>query len=172
LLARLGARLPARIRWPLLLLFAICAGLVVAVSVDTVVGAIKGHFWGVAGVAGLLALAGAALVHGLGRLAGLAGAAAGMLLVVLLGQSSSGGAVTFELEPGFYGAVSQLLPNGAALSAMRNTVYFHGAHTPVPLLVLGLWAAVGLALGLVGEALKQRSSPRRSGSRALVPAEP
>jgi uncharacterized phage infection (PIP) family protein YhgE len=159
LLTLLGGRLPARVRWPALLLFAAFAGLVAAVSVDAVVGALRGHFWAVAGVAALLALAVAAIAHGLGRLAGIAGVAGAAVVLILLGQSSSGGALTFELEPGFYGAISQLLPQGAAISAMRNSVYFHGAHTLIPLLVLGAWAAAGVALGFTGDALRRAPAP-------------
>ncbi len=186
LLTLLGGRLQARARWPALVLFALCAGLVAAVAVDAVAGALRGHFWAVAGalrghfwavagVAALLALAVAAVVHGLGRIAGIAGVASAAVVLILLGQSSSGGALTFELEPGFYGAVSQLLPQGAAISAMRNSVYFHGAHTLVPLLVLSAWAAAGVALGLTGEVLRPtvpahgRQSPR-AGAADPAPA--
>jgi hypothetical protein len=59
--------------------------------------------------------------------------------------------VTYQFEPGFYGAVSQLLPPGAALTAVRNVQYFDGAATLVPLLTLGAWAVGGLLLGLLGE---------------------
>jgi hypothetical protein len=51
----------------------------------------------------------------------------------------------------FYGAVSQLLPPGAALTAVRNVHYVDWAATLTPLLVLGAWAAGGLVLGLLGE---------------------
>ena len=86
-------------------------------------------------------------------------------------MSSAGGAVTYEFEPGFYGAVSQLLPPGAALTAVRNVQYFDWAATLTPLLVLGAWAAGGLALGLLGERLGPhvRAAARAS---AAVPGVP
>jgi hypothetical protein len=59
--------------------------------------------------------------------------------------------VTYELEPGFFSAVSQLLPPGAALTAVRNVEYFDWAATTIPLLVLAAWSAVGLLLGLLGD---------------------
>ena len=96
-------------------------------------------------------------------------------------MSTAGGAVTYEFEPGFYGAVSQLLPPGAALTAVRNVQYFDWAATLAPLLVLGAWAAGGLALGLLGErygphvraaAGRQRSSDHGSrGSARLADAQ-
>ena len=86
------------------------------------------------------------------------GIAAAVLVILLVGLSSSGGAVSHELEPGFFGAVSQLLPPGAALTAIRNVEYFDWTATLVPLLVLGAWGAGGLAVGLVGEG---RNAARR-----------
>jgi hypothetical protein len=149
LLAIVGRGLPATYRWAALVLFAGMAGLVVAFSVDTLVGALTGHFWGVAGVTALLALAVGSTCLGLGQLLGPAGVACAFLALVLLGQSSAGGAITYELQPGFHHALSQLFPNGAALTALRNTVYFGGAHTLAPLAVLLSWAAAGAGLGLV-----------------------
>ena len=93
----------------------------------------------------------------------LAGVAAAAVALVLLGLSSSGGAVGYQFEPGFYGAVSQLLPPGAAVTAVRNVQYFDWSATLAPLVVLGAWAAGGLGLGLLGERLGRRAD-------ALAPA--
>jgi hypothetical protein len=151
LLSVFGRALPAQIRWAAVLLYAALAGLVVAFDVDVIVGALTGRFAGIAVVTGLLALSVSAAAHGLGHLGGPAGIVAAILTLLLLGLSSAGGAVTYQLQPGFYGAVSQLLPPGAALTAVRNVEYFHWAATVAPLLVLGAWAAGGLAFGLLGE---------------------
>jgi hypothetical protein len=151
LLSVFGRALPARVRWTAVIVYAALAGLVVAFNVDVLVGAFDGDFLGVALVGGLLALAIGAAAHGLGHLGGPYGIAAAVVLLMLLGMSSAGGAVTYQFEPGFYGAVSQLLPPGAALTAVRNVQYFDWAATFVPLVVLGAWAAGGLALGLLGE---------------------
>jgi hypothetical protein len=151
LLSVFGRALPARVRWGAVTVYATLAGLVVALDVDVVVGALTGEFAGIAVVSGLLALSVSAAAHGLGHLAGEAGIVTAILTLLLLGLSSAGGAVTYQLEPGFFGAVSQLLPPGAALTAVRNVEYFHWAATLAPLLVLGAWAAGGLAFGLLGE---------------------
>jgi hypothetical protein len=125
-------------------------GLAVALSVDTLVGALTGDFWGVAGIAALLILAVALTVHGLGRLIGPIGAGAAALLLMLIGITSSGGGVGYELQPGFFRAISQLLPPGAALTAVRNDVYLGGAHTFGVLCVLCAWAAAGAIALVVG----------------------
>jgi hypothetical protein len=151
LLSVFGRALPARVRWCAVLAYALLAGLVVAFDVDVLVGALQGHFAGIAVVSALLALAVGAAAHGLGHLGGPAGIVVAILMLLLLGVSSAGGAVSYEFEPGFYGAVSQLLPPGAALTAVRNVEYFDWAATLGPLLILAAWAAGGLMLGLLGE---------------------
>jgi hypothetical protein len=172
LLSVFGRALPARVRWSAVVAYAALAGVVVAFNVEVLIGAFDREFLGVALVAGLLALAVSAAAHGLGHLGGERGIVLAILVVLLVGMSSAGGAVTYQLEPGFYGAVSQLLPPGAALTAVRNVEYFGWAATRVPLLVLGAWAVGGLALGLLGErygphvraaaAAAQAGAPRRS----------
>lgn len=166
LLSVLGRHLPARIRWGAVVTFASVAGAVVAFNNDVLVGALTGDFFGVAAVAALLALAVSAVAHGLGHLGGPIGIGAAVALLMLLGVSSSGGAVGSGFEPGFYATISPLLPPGAALTAIRNVVYFDGAATRGPLLVLGAWAVAGLGFGLLGE----RLGPHVRGMRRPAPA--
>jgi hypothetical protein len=171
LLSMLGRRLDARARWTAVAAYAVLAGLVAAFNVDVLVGALSGDFAGIALVCGLLALAVSAAAHGLGHLGGPAGIVLAILTLLLVGMSTTGGAVTYEFEPGSYAAVSQLLPPGAALTAVRNVQYFDWAATLTPLTVLGAWAAGGLALGLLGERLGPhvRAAARASGA---VPGAP
>jgi hypothetical protein len=162
LLSVFGRAIPARARWAAVVAYAVGAGLVVAFNVEVLVDAFDGHFLAVAAVGALLALAVAAAAHGLGHLGGPVGIVTAILLLLLVGVSSAGGAVTYQFEPGFYGAVSQLLPPGAALTATRNVEYFDSAATLVPVLVLGAWAAGGLLFGLLGE----RYGPHTKGQPA------
>jgi hypothetical protein len=151
LLSVFGRALPARVRWCAVVAYASLAGIVLAFNVDVLVGAFDGDFAGIAVVGGLLALAVSAAAHGLGHLGGQKGIVLAILALMLLGVSSAGGAVTYQFEPGFYGSISQLLPPGAALTAVRNVEYFDWAATLAPLLVLGAWAFGGLLVGLLGE---------------------
>jgi hypothetical protein len=164
MLSVFGRALPARVRWSAVVGYALLAGAVVAFNVDVLVGAFDGAFVGIAVVTVLLALAVGAAAHGLGHLGGSVGIVLAILLLMLLGVSSTGGAVTYPFEPGFYAAVSQLLPPGAALTAVRNVSYFDWAATLQPLLVLGAWAFGGLGLGLLGE----RFGPHVRGPRSSV----
>jgi hypothetical protein len=150
LLTLIGGRHALRARLTALVLVAGLGGVAVALSVDTTVGALTDDFWGVAGVVSLLILAVVLCVHGLGRLIGHAGAGIAALTLVLVGVTSSGGGVGPSLQPGFYRAVSQLLPNGAAVTALRNEVYFGGTHSLGAVVVLLSWAIGGIVALLVG----------------------
>jgi hypothetical protein len=166
LLAFLARDVSPRLRWSAVGGYAVLAGLVVGLNVDLLIGALTGAFAGVALVAGLLALAVASTVHGLTRVAGPAGLVTAVALLLLLGFPSSGGAVTPQLQPSFYGAIAAWLPPGAALTAFRNVVYFDWAHTARPLLVLAAWAAGGLAIGLLPDLRKSgRRQPLRLASK-------
>src|SRR3954447_26528789 len=143
LLTFVGGRHALRARTGAIALVAVLGGVAVALSVDSVVGALTGAFWGVAGIVALLIAAIVLATHGLARLFGAPGIALAALTFVLIGVSSSGGGVGYQMEPGFYRAVSQLLPSGAALTAVRNEVYFGGAHTLAVLVVLCAWVVLG-----------------------------
>ena len=61
---------------------------------------------------------------------------------VVLGNSSSGGAVAPPLLPHPFALVSQWLPSGATVTALRNAVYFNDYQQARPILVLAAWSAV------------------------------
>lgn len=82
-----------------------------------------------------------ALLAGLGRLA--VPVAFGLFIIV--GNPSSGGAIPRALLPSAYAALSGWLPNGAAVTALRNLILFPTASVRGPVLVL---AGVGGALVL------------------------
>ncbi|MGZ4330670.1 MAG: hypothetical protein ACXVXL_22005 [Solirubrobacteraceae bacterium] len=167
-LAFAAAGLAWRRRWSAILLYGVLAGVVIALTVDELVGALTASFAGLALVGGLLALAVASVAHGTVRLAGPPGALIALAVLMILGLPASGGAVTHELQPGFFDAVSQWLPPGAALTAIRNIQYFHWAGTLQPLLTLAGWALLGLALGVVGDRFgaAARATSRLRASRA------
>jgi hypothetical protein len=67
------------------------------------------------------------------------------LLFVVLGNSSSGGAVAPPLLPPPLAIISEWLPSGATVTAIREAVYFHGDQHLLPFAVLAVWAATWLA---------------------------
>jgi hypothetical protein len=71
------------------------------------------------------------------------------LFFVVLGNSSSGGAVAPPLLPPPFAFVSQWLPSGATVTALREAVYFPGYQHARPILVLAAWATALFAAMLV-----------------------
>ncbi|MDQ8702925.1 ABC transporter permease [Streptomyces sp. LHD-70] len=63
-------------------------------------------------------------------------------LMVLLGNPSSGGAVSWPLLPSPLGHIGQWLPPGASVNAQHTAVYFGGHQHVFPFLVLAGWALV------------------------------
>ncbi|MEV4443344.1 ABC transporter permease [Streptomyces sp. NPDC049577] len=63
-------------------------------------------------------------------------------LMVLLGNPSSGGAVSWPLLPSPLGVIGRWLPPGASVNAQHTAVYFGGYQHPFPFVVLAVWAAV------------------------------
>jgi hypothetical protein len=60
----------------------------------------------------------------------------------ILGNSASGGAVSPPLLPAPFAFISQWLPSGATVTALRDAVYFRDFQHARPIGVLAAWAAV------------------------------
>jgi hypothetical protein len=71
------------------------------------------------------------------------------LFFVVLGNSSSGGAVAPPLLPRPFAFVSQWLPSGATVTALRDAVYFPADQHVRPIAVLATWATVLFAAMLL-----------------------
>ena len=78
------------------------------------------------------------------------------LFFVVLGNSSSGGAVAPPLLPAPFAFVSQWLPSGATVTALREAVYFPAHQHAGPIAVLATWAtALFSAMLLVSHRLRR-----------------
>lgn len=84
---------------------------------------------------------------------GLIGTGLAILIFVVLGNPASGGPYSAELLPGLWRAVGQLIPTGAATTALRNIAYFPDAPVAGPVLVIAIWLVAGVVVSL---ALGQR----------------
>jgi hypothetical protein len=80
------------------------------------------------------------------------------LFFVILGNASSGGAVSPPLLPPPFAFFSEWLPSGATVTSLRDAVYFQGYQHARPVIVLAAWAAV-LFAAMVLVAHRRRSSP-------------
>jgi hypothetical protein len=135
-------------------LFAVASALVAALAVGPLIGALAGHFWALVAIGALFAAAIALTTYGLETLLGLAGTGVAAFVLILVGNSTAGGASSQEFLPDVFRQVARVLPNGAAVNFVRNTVYFNGNNTREALAVIALWALGGLVLVLVAEPLR------------------
>ncbi|WP_171115533.1 MULTISPECIES: ABC transporter permease [unclassified Streptomyces] len=69
-------------------------------------------------------------------------------LMVLLGNPSSGGAVSWPLLPSVLGAIGRWLPPGASVNAQHTALYFPHHRHAFPYLVLTGWLVVSCAVFL------------------------
>jgi hypothetical protein len=129
-------------------LFALGSALVAALTVGPLIGALAGHFWALVAIGALFSAAVALTTFGLEALFGLAGTGIAAFVLILVGNSTAGGASSQEFLPDVFRQVARVLPNGAAVNFVRNTVYFDGANTGGAVFVIALWAVGGLALVL------------------------
>ncbi|WP_327267639.1 ABC transporter permease [Streptomyces sp. NBC_01218] len=63
-------------------------------------------------------------------------------VMVLLGNPSSGGAVSWPLLPSLLGHIGRWLPPGASVNAQHTAVYYQGHQFAFPYLVLAAWSLV------------------------------
>jgi hypothetical protein len=78
------------------------------------------------------------------------------LFFVVLGNSSSGGAVAPPLLPAPFAFVSQWLPSGATVTALREAAYSPAHQHADPIAVLATWAtALFAAMLLVSHRLRR-----------------
>ena len=122
------------------------AGLALAALMQFWLDALGGSYWANAGVYALAIGAMAVAVLGLHRLLGRVGLVLSAATILLLGNPLSGITSAPVLLPSGWSTLGQLLPPGAAGTALRSSAFFGGAGITAPLLVLLGWLLVGLAL--------------------------
>ncbi|MGW5867553.1 ABC transporter permease [Streptomyces sp. NPDC055239] len=90
-------------------------------------------------------------------------------LMVLLGNPSSGGAVSWPLLPSVLGHIGRWLPPGASVNAQHTAVYFGGHQHAFPFLVLAGWAVLASAVFWVWRH-RHPGGREKAGAHAVVPA--
>lgn len=160
-----GARAPhapaAVIRLGALALYSVASGVGGAAITEKLLGALTGHFLTLSGFGTLLVFAAGAFTMALQALTGIMGIGITVVLFVVLGNPSAGGAYPWPMLPTFWRLIGPWLPPGAGTSAVRGIVYFHDAGVGVPVRVLAGYALGGV-LGTVLTAFVQgrRGAPR------------
>ena len=154
----LGGLLKLRHRFALLAAFAAASGLVAAAIAGPVLGAVPAPYLPLAFVLALLAAAAAFTTKMLATYVGPLGIPLATLLLLTVGNSTSGATIGTNLMPSGARALSELLPPGAAVRAIADLSYFRGSHILAPLATLVLWAA-GSAVLLAFRTSAQNPAP-------------
>ncbi|HEY7046495.1 MAG TPA: hypothetical protein VH373_04695 [Jatrophihabitantaceae bacterium] len=103
----------------------------------------------------LLVFAVGAFTMAVQALTGIIGIGPAVLLFVVLGSPSAGGAYRTSLLPPFGRAIGPLRPPGAGTSGLRGIVYFDGAQVLQPVLVALAYAVVGAVVLVVASRRRQ-----------------
>jgi hypothetical protein len=144
------------IRLLALIPYAVVSGIGGTLIVDQVLGALTGHFLALALLGMLLVYAAGAVTIALQILFGVIGIGLTVLIFVVLGNPSAGGAYQTSLLPPFWRTISGAIPNGAGVNTLRRIVYF-GAHGITdPLLVISAYAVGGTVIAAAASILRVR----------------
>jgi hypothetical protein len=160
--ARPATERRAVIRLTAIVPYALASGFGGVLVVDQVLGALTGHFLALALLGMLLVFATAAVTMAFQTLFGVLGIGATVLVFVVLGNPSAGGAYQTSLLPPFWRAISGLLPNGAGTDTVRRIVYFDSSGIARHLVVIAIYVVAGVVVTLLGSAGLRR---RRRTSR-------
>ncbi|GAA1908478.1 hypothetical protein [Streptantibioticus ferralitis] len=156
----LSRLLHLRHRFTVMAGFAVVAGSIAAALAGPVLGAVPAPFIPLTVALALLTAAAAFTTKLLGTLFSSVGIPMATLLLLTVGNSTSGASVGADLLPSVARSVSGILPPGAAVRAITDLSYFNGAHSVVPLLTLAAWA-VGPALLVWARSALATSRSRR-----------
>ncbi|MGW4231423.1 DUF3533 domain-containing protein [Streptomyces sp. NPDC004980] len=147
--SRPANRQRALIRTGVMALYSIAGGIGGSVIVGPILGALPGSVWGLSGLGALVVFAVGMITLALEALTGIVGIGLAVLIVVIAGNPSAGGAFPLPMLPDFWRAIGPALPPGAGTWVARSIAYFKGNAVTGSLLVLSAWAVVGTAVTLL-----------------------
>ncbi len=145
----------ALIRLGAMALYSIAGGLGGTIIVGPVLGALPGSVVALWGLGSLLVLSVGAITLALQALTGVVGIGLAVLIVVIAGNPSAGGAFPLPMLPPFWETIGPALPPGAGTWAARSIAYFRGNAVSGPLQVLSIWAIAGSVITLIMASLRR-----------------
>ncbi|MFE0133137.1 DUF3533 domain-containing protein [Streptomyces sp. NPDC059037] len=138
----------ALIRTGVMALYSIAGGLGGAIIIGPILGALPGSVLALWGLGALVVFGVGMITLALQALTGIVGIGLAVLIVVIAGNPSAGGAFPLPMLPPFWEAIGPWLPPGAGTWVARSIAYFESNAITEPLLVLAAWAAVGVVVTL------------------------
>jgi len=169
--ARPTNRHRALIRLSALLIYAILSGIAGSLIARSAFGALSGDAAQLWWFGALLVFASGAVTMALQAVFGFIGVGLTVLLFVVLGNPSAGGAYPAPLLPTFWRVIGPWLPPGAGTEAIRGIAYFGGAGARPAALLLGTYAVFGIGVTLVASIVQEPRPVRLADLRTkLSPA--
>src|SRR3954463_6375752 len=155
--SRPSTRARGAVRLGALAVYSVVSGIGGALITGPVLGVFDGHLLALAAFGALLVFAVGAVTMALQVWTGLIGLGLAILLFVILGNPSAGGAYPAPLLPPFWAGIAPWLPPGAATDAVRGIVYLRGGRAGASGLVLIAYAVVGFVAVLQGPVASLRA---------------
>ena len=115
------------------------------------------QFWPMWPIMALVILTAALVASVLEKLLGALGTFLTIMVMILFGNPSTGGAVGVPFLPSFWRNLGPFLPPRNGLTAVHNTMYFNGHGMTQALVILGVYAVV---FGAVSQFLGSYRTPR------------
>jgi hypothetical protein len=139
------------------------------VLVDPLMGVLTGHPWTLLAAGSLVVFAATVLTAALISLMGLSGIVVAIVMLVVLGNPTSGGSVPVQMLSSGYRFLAGVLPTNAGMGLVRGFAYFDGNQIARPLLVLSIYAGVSVVAWL-GLALRRARAAASATASATAPA--
>lgn len=149
-------------------LMSLTSGLAITALLQFGFHTIDGGFWMTAGALSLGIAAISLTIIGAKDLFGYAGLGLAGFLLLFISNPLSGIATGPQWLPAPWGEIGQLMPIGAAGTAMRSAVFFNGAGASQAVIVLTCWALAGLAMSVLGIQLSARHERMNAEKKAAV----
>jgi hypothetical protein len=141
---QVAPRLKLRQRLLSLLIFGVAGGLLIAL-IAKAFSAVPGPFLGLAGVIALMAMAAGGFSMSFVRIFGGAGASLAAVILLVLGNSTSGGVAPTHFLPAWLYPLSEILPVGPGVRALYGLAYFHDDGLITAVVVLIAWIVAAAA---------------------------
>lgn len=144
-------------------IFAVVGGIAAAAIIKSWFGSLDGDVLANAAVIATTLASITFALLGLMSVAGRVGLGIGAALMIVVGNPLSGATSAPEMLPEPWGAIGQLLPPGAGVTATRGVAFFDGAGTGTAWMVLALWIAAGVVLIGLAAVRERAAKPNRIG---------
>ncbi|MFV2118629.1 ABC transporter permease [Streptomyces sp. Act-28] len=144
---QMAPRLRFRARMASLALFSVLGGVIVALLTGSLgFAALPGPFLGIAGIIALMAAAVGSATMAFMRLFGPAGMSLASVVLLILGNSTSGGTLPAAYLPDWLHPLSGVLPVGVGVRAIQGLSHFRDDGLTQGIVVLAVWTVLCAAV--------------------------